>query len=144
MVVSQLLTPDNQGWDDEKLSQFFEDDFVKAIKQIPIRAVNSHDEWTWTKSSNGSITVKSVYRNIAATNTRGGTDEVKAKIWKANLHVKLPIHIFIYCQAAKALWYSDWGFKPHEMNFTSSRQLVEVLLSPSKLVFPPPLKCKFF
>lgn len=83
MVASQLLTPDNQGWDYEKLSQLFEDGFVKAIQQIPIRVGNSPDEWTWrswTKSSNGSLKVKSVYRDIAAPNTGGGTDEVKAKI----------------------------------------------------------------
>lgn len=98
MVVSQLLTPDNQGWDDEKLSQLFEDDSVKAIQQIPIRVGNSPDERTWTKSSNGSLKVKFVYRGIAAPNTGGGTDEVKAKIWKANLHVKLP---FIYSFTAK-------------------------------------------
>ena len=98
MVLSQLLTLDNQGWDDEKLSQLFEDDSVKAINQIPTRAGNSSDEWTWIKSSNGSLTVKSVYRETAAPDIGGGTDKVKAKIWKANLHVKLP---FIYSFTAK-------------------------------------------
>ncbi|KAL0006012.1 hypothetical protein SO802_013573 [Lithocarpus litseifolius] len=66
--------------------------------QEQLHGGNSPDEWTWTKSSNGSLTVKSVYRDIAAPNTGCGTDEVKAKIWKANLHVKLP---FIYSFTAK-------------------------------------------
>ena len=53
-VVSQLFTPNKQGWDEAKLSQLFENDSVKAIKQIPIRAGSSSDGWTWIKSSNGS------------------------------------------------------------------------------------------
>ncbi|KAL0004571.1 hypothetical protein SO802_012132 [Lithocarpus litseifolius] len=40
---------------------------------------------------------------------------------------KTSVHIFIHCQAARALWFcSNLGFNPHELHFTSTGQFIVI------------------
>ena len=55
------------------------------------------------------------------------------------------VHIFIHCQAARALWFgSNWGFNPHELNLTSTWQLIDLLLFPNSTVIPSDIERQAF
>jgi hypothetical protein len=51
--VSELLLPDGQGWDEEKLNETFFEGDVEDIKKILIGCVGSVDYVAWNYIKNG-------------------------------------------------------------------------------------------
>ena len=85
ILVSQLFNSNLFGWDVHKLNWWFESSTVDLILKIPIFPTNYKDQWAWTYTSLGDLSVKSVYwccRESAQQNVA----PFWSCIWKANLH----------------------------------------------------------
>ena len=61
ILVSQLFNSNLSGWDVHKLNWWFESSTVDLILKIPIFPTNYKDQWAWTYTSSGDLSVKLVY-----------------------------------------------------------------------------------
>ena len=80
------MKPDKSNWDMELLKQVFDDNFVKAIVNIPKWSCEDEDKWIWLKSSNGSLSVKSAYKELSTGSNMDHHNPLLGKIWKTHLH----------------------------------------------------------
>ena len=61
LLVSQLISNDGYSWDTKKLNALFDEQSVSAIQKIPLAPTATRDEWVWTISPSGSISVKTAH-----------------------------------------------------------------------------------
>nr|POF00550.1 putative ribonuclease h protein [Quercus suber] len=94
LVVSQLLNSSGSGWNDILLNDLFDHESIAAIKNIPIWSFGMGDRWTWTKSENGKFSVNSCYRLISDGDNSASSVSLTRKIWKANIHERLKMHLW--------------------------------------------------
>ncbi|KAF3951838.1 hypothetical protein CMV_022555 [Castanea mollissima] len=94
LVVSQLLNPSGSGWNDNLLNELFDQESIVAIKNIPIWSFGQEDRWTWTKSENGQFSMKSCYCLITDGDNMSSSVSLTRKIWKANIHERLKMHLW--------------------------------------------------
>ena len=80
------MKPDKSNWDMELLKQVFDDNFVKAIVNIPKWSCEDEDKWIWLKTSNGSLSVKSAYKELSTGGNMDHPNPLLGKIWKTHLH----------------------------------------------------------
>ncbi|XP_074374181.1 uncharacterized protein LOC141714567 [Apium graveolens] len=75
--VSNLMTSPERGWDDEVLTDIFNDRDVCLINQIPLSSLDRHGSWFWLFDEKGDFIVKSYYRRLV-----GEYDTSDALFWK--------------------------------------------------------------
>ena len=61
LLVCQLFKSDFSGWDVHKLNWWFEKPTVELIFKIPFFPTSNKDQWAWTYTSFGELSVKSAY-----------------------------------------------------------------------------------
>jgi hypothetical protein len=100
--VSELLLPDGEGWDEEKLNETFFGGDVEDIKKIPIGCVGSVDYVAWNYTKNGISSVRSAYHlagqlkreRMGLPSSSSSFDNHKGwlAIWAADVPNKTKIH----------------------------------------------------
>ena len=61
LLVFQLFNSDFSGWDVHKLNWWFKNSKVDLILKIPIFPTSNKDQWAWTHTSSGDLSIKSAY-----------------------------------------------------------------------------------
>ena len=61
LSVSQTISNNRYSWDTQKLNDLFDEQSVSAIQKIPLTPTATRDEWVWTISPSGAISVKTTY-----------------------------------------------------------------------------------
>jgi hypothetical protein len=59
--VSELLLPDCQGWNEEKLQDVFFEGDVEDILKIPVGCAGTENYAAWNYTKNRNFSVKSAY-----------------------------------------------------------------------------------
>ena len=59
---------------------------MKVIVNIPKGSCEDEDKWIWLKSSNGSLSVKSAYKELSIGSNMDHHNPLSGKIWKTHLH----------------------------------------------------------
>ena len=85
LLVSQLFNFDFSGWVVHKLNWWFENSTVDLILKIPIFPTSNKDQWAWTYTSFGELSVKSAYWSCRDS-MQHNIDPFRNCIWKAKLH----------------------------------------------------------
>ena len=85
LLVSQLFNSDFSGWDVHKLNWWFENSTIDLILKIPIFQTSNKDQWAWTYTSSGELSVKSAYWSCRES-MQHNIDPFWNCIWKAKLH----------------------------------------------------------
>nr|GLL42112.1 uncharacterized protein LOC109176397 [Ipomoea trifida] len=87
--VSELVLPQINDWDLNKLSRLFVQRDIELITQIPI-SINFEDKWCWRGDLRGCYTVKQGYRRLSIEYESG----VAANgIWRKLWCLKIPLNI---------------------------------------------------
>ncbi len=86
--MAQLMKPNKSDWDLELLKQVFYDNSVKAIVNIPKWSCEDEDKWIWLKTSNGSLSVKSAYKELSTGGNMDHPNPLLGKIWKTHFHAR--------------------------------------------------------
>ena len=86
MTVSQLLNPSRSGWDFNTLNLWFDDTTISAINNISYKQGLNEDRWIWTKTNNGELSVKSIYKESIEDEDHTESRPVLKRIWKSKLH----------------------------------------------------------
>lgn len=154
LVVSQLLRQDKLGWDEEKLNSLFNELSAKAIQRLPVRPRELLDTWYWANTPNGKHSVKAVFWNRIEHIGRNWTSDSKVSkihdmfkmlLWRVAVNIlptcplrgvtdETPLHLFVQCQFAKAIWFSNnWGIRLDQWNLSSTAHLVDLIMT-----HPPP------
>ena len=63
-VVSDLWKPNCKSWDEDKINNFFDDNFKRNILQTPIINANMDDTLCWIHTPNAECTTKSAYKAL--------------------------------------------------------------------------------
>ena len=61
LSVSQTISNNRYSWDTQKLNDLFDEQSVSEIQKIPLTPTATRDEWVWTISPLGAISVKTAY-----------------------------------------------------------------------------------
>jgi hypothetical protein len=59
--VSELLLPDGQGWDEQRVNELFFECDVEDILKILVGRAGTDDYIAWNQTKNGIFNVKSAY-----------------------------------------------------------------------------------
>ena len=94
MTVSQLLNPSKLGWDFNTLNLWFDDTTILAINNISYKQGLNEDRWIWTKTNNGELSVKSIYKESFEDEDHTESRLVLKRIWKSKLHDRLKMHLW--------------------------------------------------
>ena len=78
-MVSQLISNNGYSRDTKKLNALFDEQSVSVIQKIPLAPTATRDEWLWTMSPSGSISIKTTYSPPNQSKERGW-------IWKTKIH----------------------------------------------------------
>ncbi|KAL8094866.1 hypothetical protein AgCh_036398 [Apium graveolens] len=91
ITVYNLMQENDKKWDEEILSDLFNNRDVQLIKQIPISIIERQDSWMWLHDEKGDFTVKSCYRNLV-----GEYDTTDAGFWRKVWALKIPKKITFF------------------------------------------------
>ena len=61
LIVSQLFDQNSGCWNLQKLRDLFDEHALEAIQKVPIPSHLQVDNWIWTATNSGEITVKPAY-----------------------------------------------------------------------------------
>ncbi|XP_031127524.1 uncharacterized protein LOC116029616 [Ipomoea triloba] len=96
-IVSGLIDPNTNEWDEEVLMDIFEPRDVELIKRVPI-SPSYADSWYWLDDLRGIYSVKSGYKRIWGVVTPLTDDFIS---WNK---VESVSHVFICCAFAVNVW----------------------------------------
>ena len=71
------------------LQQFFEENSIRAIKQIPIPGRATPDTLVWLGETSGNFSVKSSYLTEHGDRFDQKYNQVRKKLWESKLHERL-------------------------------------------------------
>lgn len=63
-TVMSLMVTNERKWDEEILTDLFNDRDVQFIKNIPLSDIDRRDSWMWFFDGKGEFSVKSCYRKL--------------------------------------------------------------------------------
>jgi ribonuclease HI len=102
-MVHELLLPDGNGWDMDKLQNCFYDVDVDDIAKIPVGRAGTDDYIAWNYTKNGNFSVKSAYhlkmqlnslRAGRASSSSASCDDHRGwlALWAADVPNKVKVH----------------------------------------------------
>uniref|UniRef100_A0A803NQ36 Reverse transcriptase zinc-binding domain-containing protein n=1 Tax=Cannabis sativa TaxID=3483 RepID=A0A803NQ36_CANSA len=95
---SLFISP-SRAWDSLKLHQFFDDQLVDSILNVPISGNNCQDDLFWSKNNSGLFSVKIAYhltltsRNIPSSSSFSQSKHFWSRIWSSSAPPKLVRHL---------------------------------------------------
>ncbi|XP_030478238.1 uncharacterized protein LOC115695301 [Cannabis sativa] len=107
-MVNSLIEVDKLEWDNEILSDVFNDRDQSLIWQIPLSTGSEVDSWYWWKENNGFFTVKSAYGLQQQLFSRPGfasSSDFWRKLWKLKLPPKVKTKGTV---VAPAMLFTSW------------------------------------
>lgn len=83
--VQSLMDESRSKWDEEILSELFNERDGMFIQQVPIPLRGRKDSWYWMLEDRGNFSVKSCYRQL-----RGEVECIDKDFWRKLWNMKLP------------------------------------------------------
>nr|XP_023894550.1 uncharacterized protein LOC112006505 [Quercus suber] len=81
-------------WNEIMLQQFFEENSIWAIKQIPIPRRATPDTLVWLGETSGNFSVKSSYLTEHGDRFDQKYNQVRKKLWESKLHERLKMFLW--------------------------------------------------